>query len=93
MLFPKLRKRSGRLGGKGASGSARSAILNFLAALQPMELRPLLELFLEPISHVFVKPDGAGGDAAAVASQLMISSSKKPSASITALAADLDRHR
>lgn len=58
LLFPKLRKRSGRLGGKGASGSARAAILNFLAALEPLELRPLLELFLEPLSAAVQRPAG-----------------------------------
>ncbi len=49
LLWPKMRKRSGRLGGKGAPGSARAAILNFFTALEPAELRPLLALFLAPI--------------------------------------------
>lgn len=49
LLWPKMRRRSGRLGGKGAPGSARAAILNAFAALQPAELRPLLALFLAPI--------------------------------------------
>ena len=48
-----MRKRSGRLGGKGAPGSARSAILNYLAALDPAELGPLVQLFLQPISAAF----------------------------------------
>lgn len=52
LLFPKLRKRSGRLAGRGALGSARAAILNFLAAAEPAELRPLLEAFLEPLAGV-----------------------------------------
>ncbi|KAL4434124.1 hypothetical protein ABPG75_000565 [Micractinium tetrahymenae] len=56
LLYPKMRKRSGRLGGKGAPGSARAAILNFLAAAEPGELRPLLELFLAPLSAAFVRP-------------------------------------
>lgn len=118
LLFPKMRKRSGRLGGKGgwatgmagvearsecdefscvtssaacsctlplhptpcipphplahthpcptphppttagAPGSARAAILNFLASAEPHELRPLLELFLAPLSAAFVRPAG-----------------------------------
>ena len=53
LLYPKMRKRSGRLGGKGAPGSARSAILNYLAALDPAELAPLVQLFLQPISAAF----------------------------------------
>ncbi len=48
-----MRKRSGRLGGKGAPGSARAAILNYLAALDPAELAPLVQLFLQPISAAF----------------------------------------
>lgn len=55
ILWPKMRKRSGRLGGKGAPGSARSAILNFLAAAKPHELAPLLYLFMEPLSSCFSK--------------------------------------
>ena len=58
LLYPKMRKRSGRLGGKGAPGSARTAILNYLAALDPEELGPLLELFLEPLSIAFKDPGG-----------------------------------
>jgi U3 small nucleolar RNA-associated protein 20 len=49
-------KRSGRLGGKGAPGSARAAVLNALAALHPPELIPLLELLLLPISGCFTVP-------------------------------------
>ncbi len=49
LLWPKMRKRSGRLGGKGAPGSARAAILNFFTALEPAELRPLLAQFLAPV--------------------------------------------
>ncbi|GIL61502.1 hypothetical protein Vafri_15933, partial [Volvox africanus] len=56
VLFPKMRKRSGRLGGRGAPGSARAAILNFLAGLRPEELRPLLELLLEPMQAAFTPP-------------------------------------
>ncbi|KAL0035339.1 hypothetical protein WJX77_001780 [Trebouxia sp. C0004] len=57
LLYPKMRKRSGRLGGKGAPGSARSAILNYLAALDPAELAPLVQLFLQPISKAFQRQD------------------------------------
>lgn len=56
VLFPKMRKRSGRLGGRGACGSARAAILNFLAGLRPEELRSLLELLLEPMAAAFSPP-------------------------------------
>jgi hypothetical protein len=52
-LFPKIRKRNGRLGGKGAPGSARAAILNFLSAAEPSELGALLELFLLPMAGCF----------------------------------------
>ena len=60
LLYPKMRKRSGRLGGKGAPGSARAAILNYLAALEPSELAPLVHLFLQPVSAVFKLQDSAG---------------------------------
>ena len=53
-LFPRLRKRNGRLGGKGAPGSARAAILNFLSAAHPTELGALLELFLLPMADCFL---------------------------------------
>lgn len=53
LLYPKMRKRSGRLGGKGAPGSARAAILNYLAALDSIELAPLVQLFLQPVSAAF----------------------------------------
>ena len=65
LLFPKLRKRTGRLGGRGAPGSARAAIMNFLAAAPPAELCPLLELFLEPLAGAFRRPAGSGFDAPA----------------------------
>ena len=63
LLYPKMRKRSGRLGGKGAPGSARAAILNFLSAANPEELRPLIELFLQPLDPVFVSPRDDRNDA------------------------------
>ncbi|BDA46528.1 probable small subunit processome component 20 homolog [Coccomyxa sp. Obi] len=65
LLWPKMRKRSGRLGGKGAPGSARAAILNFLTALEPPELRPLLVLFLIPLGSGFAAADPAGPPAVA----------------------------
>ena len=67
ILFPKLRKRNGRLAGRGAPGSARSAILNALAALEPLELAPLLELFLEPLAAVFDRRAEAAAAAALAA--------------------------
>jgi U3 small nucleolar RNA-associated protein 20 len=42
----------------GAPGSARAAILNFLAAAEPAELRPLIELFFGPLGSVFSPPQG-----------------------------------
>ena len=53
LLWPKMRKRSGRLAGKGAPGSARSAVLNFLAAAESSELAPLLYLSMQPLSSAF----------------------------------------
>lgn len=55
VLFPSLRKRTGRLAGKGAPGSARAAVLNYLAGAQAEELSTLLELFLRPMSGCFVQ--------------------------------------
>lgn len=56
LLLPKLRKRTGRLGGRGAPGSARAAILNFFASAPPGELLPLLTLLLAPFGTAFVPP-------------------------------------
>mgnify|MGYP001807370637 CR=1 FL=1 len=84
LLFPKMRKRSGRLGGRGAPGSARAAILNFLANLRPAELRPLLELLLEPMAMAFVEPPAAVAAAAAP---------RPGGAAAEAEAAELDRFR
>ncbi len=67
LLYPKMRKRSGRLGGKGAPGSARSAILNYLAALDPAELAPLVQLFLQPISTAFQQREQSEEDHPAAA--------------------------
>lgn len=61
LLWPKMRKRSGRLGGKGAPGSARVAILNFFTALEPAELRPLLAHFLAPIGPAIRSDQPHGG--------------------------------
>ena len=55
LLWPKMR-RSGRLGGRGAPGSARTAILNALSALEPAELAPLMQLLLQPVGSAFVQP-------------------------------------
>lgn len=66
VLFPCLRKRSGRLGGKGAPGSARAAVLNYLAAARPDELATLLELFLRPMAACFRQPDGVVDEDAAI---------------------------
>ncbi|GIL90429.1 hypothetical protein Vretifemale_18038, partial [Volvox reticuliferus] len=85
VLFPKMRKRTGRLGGRGAPGSARAAILNFLAGLRPEELRPLLELLLEPMGTAFTPPPP---EAAAAAPR-----SGAGSASAAAAVSELDRYR
>jgi len=50
----------------GAPGSARAAILNFLAAAEPSELRPLFELFLGPLSAAFVWPAAGSQEDAAL---------------------------
>ena len=62
LLWPKMRKRNGRLNGKGAPGSARAAILNFLAAAEPLELAPLMLMVLQPLSSAFRKPEGWSGN-------------------------------
>jgi U3 small nucleolar RNA-associated protein 20 len=63
LLYPKMRKRNGRLGGKGAPGSARAAILNFLSAAKSGELQSLLQLFLEPLADkAFIKPPSSIGN-------------------------------
>lgn len=59
VLFAKIRKRTGRLAGRGSVGSARTSILNYLAGLEPEELRTLFELFLEPLAEIFVLPSAA----------------------------------
>lgn len=65
VLWPKMRKRSGRLGGRGAPGSARAAVLNFLAAAQPQELTTLLLLVFQPISAAFEPPSSSSASTAA----------------------------
>ena len=64
LLWPKMRKRSGRLGGRGAPGSARAAILNTLGMLAPAELAPLVTLFLQPVGSAFVQLPSQMGAAA-----------------------------
>lgn len=73
LLWPRMRKRSGRLGGKGAPGSARAAVLNFLAALPPSELRPLLLLFLHPLDGVLPAPTAARPTPGGVAKFIAVS--------------------
>ncbi|KAK3270897.1 hypothetical protein CYMTET_20727, partial [Cymbomonas tetramitiformis] len=58
LLQPSLRRRTGRLGGRGAPGSARSAVLNFLSALEAHELVPLFRMLLEPLSSA-ISPTAA----------------------------------
>lgn len=57
LLWPRMRRRSGRFGGKGAPGSTRAAILNALAALQAAELAPLLLLTVQPLGDLLQPPD------------------------------------
>ena len=87
LLFSYVRKRKGRLGGHGAAGkgkgdasssraargTARQAVISYLAQCEPAELAPLLELFLEPLATVWKAETGleawrggawVGGDAA-----------------------------
>ena len=49
LLYPSIRKRKQRLTAKASKASARAVVLNYLAALRTAELRPLLELVLEPV--------------------------------------------
>jgi U3 small nucleolar RNA-associated protein 20 len=58
-MFPKMRKRGNKLAGRGAAGSGRAAVLNFLSGLEALELRPLLELLLEPLAPAFAAPEDA----------------------------------
>ena len=60
LLFPKMRKRSGRLGGKGAPGSARAAVLSYFAQLNPTELAPVVQLLLLPLSDCLVSNEVHG---------------------------------
>ena len=56
LLWPKMRKRSGRLAGKGASGSARTAIFLYLAGLDTHELVPFIGLMIAPVLEHFTVP-------------------------------------
>lgn len=77
VLLPLLRRRSGRKGASDVSAppaSARPAVLNRLAALESLELSTLVQLSLEPHSHLFSPtppaslPIHADPDAATLAS-------------------------
>ena len=57
-----MRKRSGRLGGKGAPGSARAAVLSYFAQLELAELAPVVQLFLLPLGGCMVS-DGIASQA------------------------------
>lgn len=59
LLWPRMRRRSGRFAGHGAPGSSRAAILNALTALLPEELAPLLLLNVQPLSNAIQPPAGA----------------------------------
>ena len=50
MLWPRLRKRSGKQAKKGPAGSCRTAVLHFLAGMEPSELRYLVQLVLHPVT-------------------------------------------
>ncbi|KAK9843296.1 hypothetical protein WJX74_009992 [Apatococcus lobatus] len=50
LLWPRLRKRSGKQAKKGGAGSGRTAVLHFLAGMEPAELRHLVQLVLQPVS-------------------------------------------
>ena len=58
LLWPKMRRRSGRLGGKGAPGSARAACISFLAAADPGEAHHLAALFIAPLAPALKPPGG-----------------------------------
>ena len=64
LLWPKMRRRSGRLGGRGAPGSARAACLNFLASAAPGEAGHAVSLFVAPLApFLLVEPDAKGSSA------------------------------
>ena len=50
MMWPRLRKRSGKQAKKGPAGSCRTAVLHFLAGMEPSELRHLVQLVLHPVT-------------------------------------------
>ena len=50
LMWPRLRKRSGKQAKKGGAGSSRTAVLHFLAGMQPSELRHLVQLVLQPVT-------------------------------------------
>ena len=56
VLWPRMRRRSGRFSGHGAPGSSRAAILNALTALQPPELATLLLLNVQPLGAALLPP-------------------------------------
>ena len=69
VLWPRMRRRSGRLGGHGAPGSSRIAILNALTALQPPELAPLLQLNVQPLGAALQQPAGLPDSGAGVSTR------------------------
>ena len=50
LLWPRLRKRTGKQAKKGPAGSSRKAVQHFLASMEPSELRHLMHMALHPIS-------------------------------------------
>ncbi len=60
MLWPRLRKRGGKQAKKGPAGSCRTAVLHFLAGMEPAELRHLVQLVLHPITMAMLNgPEGS----------------------------------
>lgn len=57
LMWPRLRKRSGKQAKKGGAGSGRTAVLHFLAGMQPPELRHLVQLVLQPVSGAMRQQD------------------------------------
>eukprot|EP00898_Chlorokybus_atmophyticus_P007671 jgi/Chlat1/7905/Chrsp67S07348 len=49
IMFPKLRKKSGKVAGRSAAGISRKAALIYLSHLEPHELAPLFSLIIAPL--------------------------------------------
>jgi U3 small nucleolar RNA-associated protein 20 len=60
LLTPTLRKRHGRIAGKGTPGAARKATIDFLGGLDTAELTPLFRTLFQPMAPTL--RGGGGGE-------------------------------